>query len=199
LTPKAAQTRWSQAGWIQVACMAFEDGSSKPRSWCARTLHRVSDNYCVHIDERWLLLINDGRSTAGWLHSFVWLMLARVNSKHITLQAMMLVTECAASVPAFWQSQRLRTAVPEALLHCLAAQPPRLLRLSVHHAFIPLVKSCPKERAQGWLGVTMQRLMEVLPDKLGSMWAELKAKVSGQVGEAKSKQTEDEIIQEVRS
>ena len=110
----------------------------------------------------------------------------------------MLVTECSASVPAFWHAEALRSAVPDALLHCLAQQRPRALRLTVHHALLPLVKCCPAERAQEWLAGPLRSLMGMLPDRLAGMWAELKARLAGEVGGTQPKQTEDEIVHEVR-
>ena len=110
----------------------------------------------------------------------------------------MLVTECAASVPAFWHADALRSAGPDALLHCLAQQMPRALRLTVHHALLPLVKCCPAERAQEWLAGPLRSLMDMLPERLAGMWAELKARLAGEVGGTQSKQTEDEIVHEVR-
>jgi hypothetical protein len=108
----------------------------------------------------------------------------------------MLVMECASAVPSFWQSEALCTAVPCALLYCLELQPSRPLRLSVHHGLIPLVKSCPVECAQKWLAALMAHLTEFLPGRLGGMWKDMQSKLAGDVGGAKSKQTEDEIIQE---
>jgi hypothetical protein len=111
---------------------------------------------------------------------------------------MMLVTECAAGVPAFWQADALRTAVPDALLHCLAHQRPRAMRLTVHHALLPLVRSCPMEHAQAWLAGPLRNLMGTLPERLATLWAEIAARLAGDVGGSQSKQTDDEIVHEVR-
>ena len=111
----------------------------------------------------------------------------------------MLVGECANSVPAFWQSAGLQQAVPHALLHLYAAQPIRHQRLTLHHAFIAMTKHCPVDAAAPWLAESVGTLVTFWPQRLGGMWAEMGAKQSGQVGGAKSKQTEDEIVQEVRS
>ena len=114
------------------------------------------------------------------------------------MQAMMLVMECATCVPAFWRSAALCSEVPAALLHCLPHQPCRPLRLTVHHGLLPIVRNCPVGCAQEWLGGMLTQLMAVVPARLGGMWDEMRAKVSGEVGGAKAKQTDDEIIQEVR-
>jgi hypothetical protein len=111
----------------------------------------------------------------------------------------MLVGEAATlGVPSFWGSAQLLQAVPEALLHRCEDQPPRHLRLTVHHALIVLVQKCPAERAAFWVAPVLARIVSFLPKRLEWMWAELGNKQNGAVQGAQVKQTEEEIIQEVR-
>ena len=110
---------------------------------------------------------------------------------------MVLITESAAAVPGFWTNDTLRAAITDALLHGLQHQAPRALRLLLHHAFVPLVRSCPPAHMQAWLSGPVSTLMAYLPGHLHSQWAELHAKASGQVQDAPGSQTQDEIVHEV--
>ena len=110
----------------------------------------------------------------------------------------MLLTECAAHVPAFWQGQRLCAVVPDSLLYCFASQTPRSMRLTVHHALIPLVRTCPKNMAVAWLAQMLRQLLGTLPERLTALWTDLKARQAGSSGSDQAAQNEDEIVQEVR-
>lgn len=118
---------------------------------------------------------------------------------HRDVQVMLLFTHAASAAPPFWTSGALQAAVPGALLHALHFQEPRALRLMLHHAFVPLVRSCPQAQMQTWLAEPVRHLMAFLPGCLSKLRAELQARVSGQLPDAQSTQTQDEIVHEVRS
>lgn len=115
----------------------------------------------------------------------------------VRMQALMLVMECARGVPQFWGSERLRSMLPPSLLESLDLQEPRSIRLTVHHGFLPLVRSCPPEAAEQWLAAAFAQFLQLLGNRLHGAWPGLVARVKGEVGEAKAKQTEEEMVQEV--
>jgi hypothetical protein len=110
---------------------------------------------------------------------------------------MMLVTELAQTVPEFWESAQLHSIVPQALLYCLEYQESRAMRLAVHHSFLPLTRSCPQRHAPAWLAPVLDNLLQLLATRLMNTWPSLVAFTRGELGEASSKQTEDEMVQEV--
>lgn len=114
------------------------------------------------------------------------------------VQALMLVMECAKGVTQFWASERLRAMLPQGLLESMELQEPRSLRLTVHHGFLPLMRNCPPEAAEAWLSGALAQFLQVLGTRLHGAWPGLVARVKGEVGEAKAKQTEEEMVQEVR-
>jgi len=109
----------------------------------------------------------------------------------------MLVMECARGVPQFWASERLRGMLPQGLLESMDMQEPRSLRLTVHHGFLPFVRSCPPNAAEGWLAAALAQFLQLLGSRLHGAWPGLVARVKGEVGEAVAKQTEEEMVQEV--
>eukprot|EP00892_Ulva_mutabilis_P010672 jgi/Ulvmu1/7978/UM004_0211.1 len=111
--------------------------------------------------------------------------------------ALMLIMECARGVPQFWTSERLRAMLPRGLLDSLDLQEPRSIRLTVHHGLLPLVRSCPPESAEAWLAAAFAQFLQVVGTRLHGAWPGLVARVKGEVGEAKAKQTEEEMVQEV--
>lgn len=113
------------------------------------------------------------------------------------VQALMLVMECARGVPQFWASARLRDILPHGLLESMDLQEPRSLRLTVHHGFLPFVRNCPPDAAEPWLAAAFTQFLQLLGSRLNGAWPGLVARVTGEVGEAVAKQTEEEMIQEV--
>jgi hypothetical protein len=110
---------------------------------------------------------------------------------------MMLVTECAAGVPEFWASERLCSVVPKGLLECLEHQEPRAMRLVVHHAFIPLLRSCPPMAAPRWLAPALRQILPVVQMQLQNMWVERESRAEAKIQGNGGTQTEDDIVQEV--
>lgn len=110
---------------------------------------------------------------------------------------MMLVTECAAGVPQFWGSERLCSVVPGGLLECLEHQEPRAMRLVVHHALVPLLRSCPPVAAPRWLAPALRQILPILQTQLQNMWLERSARAEAYSQGHAGSQTEDDIVQEV--
>ena len=111
---------------------------------------------------------------------------------------MMLVTESAAECAAFWRSPSLCHGVASSNLYCLGMQEPRSMRLVFHHALIPLMRSCPRPSAVDWMQKQLTELLPLLSQSVTATWGDLMLKMTGAIGVAKAKQTDDEIVQEVR-